>query len=233
MDGGIPMGTLFRRPASAEPRTLDLYDIAYLVGGPPWVVQTVFIALQERGVITIRRARVRLQEAQADQTDRSDQADHPVERALVGLCARRPRRVDDAVTTLSGGPEVAEIQRRLAAGGLLTPLRRRPTRAGRRLLEAAEQDETFPSYAFHGLTALPAGERGRTVSDATPVASGGLGYWGRRLVITAAEDNDIDAHPGSQDGASWWSWGHGGDHGAGHGGGHHSCGGGGGGGGGD
>ncbi|MEU2211514.1 TIGR04222 domain-containing membrane protein [Streptomyces hygroscopicus] len=224
---------MFRRITPAEPRPLDLYDIAYLVGGVQWVAQTVFIALQERGVITIRRARVRVVERRAD---------HPVERALLELCPRS-RRVDDVVPALCGGPEMAEIRARLAAGGLLGPLRRRPTRAGRRRLEAAERDDAYPSYAFHGLAAVPAQERGRAISAATPVASGGLGYWGRRLVITSAvdavdaadaADNGIDAHPGSGSGTHGWSGGQGGDHGGhGGGGGHHSCGGGGGGGGGE
>ncbi|MBP2064988.1 TIGR04222 domain-containing membrane protein [Streptomyces iranensis] len=237
-----------RRPAPAEPPALDLYDIAYLVGGRPWVIQTLLIALQERDVITLRRSRIRATagegaehpgaghpDAERPGAGHPD-AEHPVERALIALCPRS-RPVDHVVPALLGGPELAEIRHRLTAGGLLTRLRGRPTRTGRRRVEAAVREGAFPSYVFYGPVVVPEPARRRAVSDAIPVPTGDPAYWDRNLLI--AYDPD---YPDQESFHTAHGWGddrggsHGGDHGGSHGGdyggGHHSCGGGGGGGGG-
>ncbi|MFJ3922091.1 hypothetical protein [Streptomyces sp. NPDC090022] len=48
------------------------------------------------------------------------------------------------------GGEVALAERQLTARGLLGPLRRRPTRRGRRCLEAARRSGALPAYVFDG-----------------------------------------------------------------------------------
>ncbi|WPB93392.1 TIGR04222 domain-containing membrane protein [Streptomyces malaysiensis] len=235
MDGGIPMWAISRRPASAEPQALDLYDIAYLVGGRRWVIQTVLIALQERDAITLRRSRIR--------TTAGETAEHPVERALIELCPRL-KPVDQVVTALLRGPELEEIRHRLAARGLLTRLRGRPTRTGRRRVEAAVREGALPAYVFYGPLVVPEPARRKAVSAAIPIPTGDPAYWDRNLLLAYdpvypdhesfyeahAWGDDHGGHHGGSHGGD-----HGGDHGGGHGGdhggGHHSCGGGGGGGG--
>ncbi|GAA3365370.1 hypothetical protein GCM10017744_067830 [Streptomyces antimycoticus] len=242
MDGGIPMWVISRRSASAGPQeaagqALDLYDIAYLVGGRRWVIQTLLIALQERDVITLRRSRMHAKAA--------GEAGHPVERALIALC-RRSKPVDHVVPTLLGGPELGAIRDRLASSGLLTRLRGRPTRTGRRRVEAAVREGSLPSYVFHGPVVLPEPARRKAVSAAIPIPNGDPAYWERHTLI--AYDPGYPDHASFYETHSWGddhsgghSGGHSGSHGGGHGGGysgdhgggHHSCGGGGGGGGSD
>ncbi|MCQ8189597.1 TIGR04222 domain-containing membrane protein [Streptomyces rugosispiralis] len=211
----------------------DLYDIAYLVGGRPWVIQTLLMALQERDVITLRRSRIR---ATAGEGAGRPGTEHPVERALIALCPRS-KPVDRVVPALLAGPELAEIRRRLTADGLLTHLRGRPTRAGRRRVETAVREGALPSYVFYGPVVIPEPARRRAVSDAIPIPTGDPAYWDRNLLIAhdpgyLDQESFSTAHGWGDDGGG----GHGGDYGGGHGGdyggGHHSCGGGGGGGGG-
>lgn len=206
MDGGIPMRTIFRRSASTEPRTLDLYEIAYLAGGPLRVAETALITLHERGIVTVQRSRVRAGKTRAD---------HPVERALTELCPYR-KRVRFVLTMLLSGPETEEIGRRLVSYGLLTRSRQRFTAAGRRHVQTAKEDGALPVHVFDGPAALPDPVLRRTVRDAIPIPSG----LGRRLIrMGRALDSDYDSDYGSDFGSHG-----GGDSGAGH----HSCGGGGG-----
>ncbi|MEU8870530.1 hypothetical protein AB0D24_05070 [Streptomyces javensis] len=260
-------------------RRPDLYDVAYLVGGRPWVIQTLLIVLQERDVITLRRSRIRAmvgeraehpgaerpgtqhpgtehpgaehpgaEQAGAEHPGAEHRgAEHPLERALIALCPRSPRSkpVDRVVPALLGGPELTEIRRRLTDDGLLTRLRGRPTRMGRRRVEAALREGALPPYVFHGPVVVPEPARRRAVSDAIPIPTGDPAYWDRNLLI-AYDPEYVDheafyAAHGWGDGDRGGSHGgdhgaHGGDYGGSHGGdyggGHHSCGGGGGGGGG-
>ncbi|WP_171072713.1 TIGR04222 domain-containing membrane protein [Streptomyces sp. DASNCL29] len=230
-------------------RRLDLYDIAYLVGGRPWVIQTLLIALQERDVITLRRSRIRATVGEGAERPVAAHpvehpgAAHPVERALIALCPRS-KPVDRVVPALLVGPELAEIRRRLTDERLLTRLRGRPTRMGRRRVEAAVREGALPSYVFYGPVVVPEPARRRAVSDAIPIPTGDPAYWDRGLLIAydpeyVDQESFYTAHGWGDDrGGS-----HGGDHGAhgadyggshggDYGGGHHSCGGGGGGGGG-
>ncbi|MFJ2200421.1 TIGR04222 domain-containing membrane protein [Streptomyces violaceusniger] len=242
MDGGIPMWAIFRRPASAEPQEAagqapnlydlhdlhDLYDIAYLVGGRRWVIQTLLIALQERDAITLRRSRIHA---------KAGEAEHPVERALIALCPR-PKPVDHVVPTLLHGPELEAIRDRLASGGLLTRLRGRPTRTGRRRVEAAVRAGALPSYVFYGPVVLPEPVRRKAVSAAVPIPNGDPAYWERHVLIAydpgyPDHESFYETHSWGDDHGGGHGGGHGGDHGGSHGGGHHSCGGGGGGGGSD
>ncbi|MGW7692079.1 TIGR04222 domain-containing membrane protein [Streptomyces asiaticus] len=223
----------------------DLYDIAYLVGGRPWVIQTLLIALQERDVITLRRSRIRATagEGAGHSGTGHPGAEHPVERALIALCPRSPRSkpVDRVVPALLRGPELAEIRHRLTADGLLTRLRGRPTRMGRRRVEAAVREGALPSYVFYGPVVVPEPARRRAVSDAIPIPTGDPAYWDRNLLIAydpgyLDQESFYTAHGWGDDGGGSHGGDYGGDYGGGHGGdyggGHHSCGGGGGGGGG-
>ncbi|MGW5447421.1 TIGR04222 domain-containing membrane protein [Streptomyces asiaticus] len=226
-------------------RRLDLYDIAYLVGGRPWVIQTLLIALQERDVITLRRSRIRATVGEGAERPGAELpgAAHPVERALIALCPRS-KPVDRVVPALLVGPELAEIRRRLTDDGLLTRLRGRPTRMGRRRVEAAVREGALPSYVFYGPVVVPEPARRRAVSDAIPIPTGDPAYWDRDLLIAydpeyVDQESFYTAHGWGDDrgGSHGGDHGaHGGDYGGSHGGdyggGHHSCGGGGGGGGG-
>ncbi|WP_413809633.1 TIGR04222 domain-containing membrane protein [Streptomyces sp. OE57] len=227
-------------------RRPDLYDIAYLVGGRPWVIQTLLIALQERDVITLRRSRIRATAGAGAEHSGAEHpgadhpgAEHPIERALIALCPRS-RPVDQVVPALLGGPELAEIRHRLTADGLLTRLRGRPTRMGRRRVAAAVREGTLPPYVFYGPVVVPEPARRRAVSDAIPIPTGGPAYWDRNLLIAydpeyLDQESFYTAHGwgddrgGSHGGDYGGHGGHGG-HGGDYGGGHHSCGGGGGGG---
>ncbi|MGV9851123.1 TIGR04222 domain-containing membrane protein [Streptomyces sp. NPDC003442] len=232
-----------RRPAPAEPPALDLYDIAYLVGGRRWVIQTLLIALQERDAITLRRSRIRATVGEeagplgAEHPGAGHSgAEHPVERALIALCPHS-KPVDRVIPTLLGGPELAEIQRRLAADGLLTRLRGRPTRTGRRRVEAAVREGALPSYVFYGPVVVPEPARRRAVSDAIPIPNGDPAYWDRNLLIAydpeyPDQESFRTAHGWGDDRGGSHGGDYGGSHGGDYGGGHHSCGGGGGGGGG-
>ncbi|MFD0444104.1 MULTISPECIES: DUF2207 domain-containing protein [Streptomyces violaceusniger group] len=246
-------------------RRLDLYDIAYLVGGRPWVIQTLLIALQERDAITLRRSRIRATVGEGAGHPGAERpgaeysgaerpgaghpgaerpgAEHPVERALIALCPRS-KPVDRVVPALLDGPELAEIRRRLTDERLLTRLRGRPTRMGRRRVEAAVREGALPSYVFYGPVVVPEPARRRAVSDAIPIPTGDPAYWDRDLLIAydpeyVDQESFYTAHGWGDDrgGSHGGDQGaHGGDYGGSHagdyGGGHHSCGGGGGGGGG-
>jgi hypothetical protein len=182
------MSALFRRSAAAAPQTLDPYDIAYLAGGRQRVAEAALIALRDRGVITISGPRVRAGE---------ELPCHPVERMLTGLCPRGKSvaRVREGVLR---SPQVKEIGRRLVAYGLLTRFRRRPTRAGRRHLEAARRGGAVPAYVFDGPAVLPERLLRRNVGG-TPRIPSGLG---RSLVrmgkaIDSDSDRDASAHADS------------------------------------
>ncbi|MGY1602701.1 TIGR04222 domain-containing membrane protein [Geodermatophilus sp. SYSU D00815] len=130
-----------RTTMTAVPRLLDLYEIAWLTGGPARVVDTALAALAESGRVT---ATPTGELAATDLRRRS-----PVEAAVLDQLGARPRR---SAATLRW--RVAEDERitalgaRLAAEGLVVPGRGRPfgrgrpvlTRQGRRLLRQLRQD---------------------------------------------------------------------------------------------
>jgi hypothetical protein len=203
------MRTIFRRPASAVTRTLDLYDIAHLAGGPQRVAETAFLGLRERGVIRVRGSWVRAL---------GEPADHPVERALIALCPRG-KSVASVLATVLGGPEMAEIEGRLVSYGLLTRSRHRLTHAGRRHLETAKRDATLPTYVLGGRAAVPDRVLRLTVREAAPRPSGlgrNLMRMGRVLDTDFSTDcdtdsaTDCDTHPDSGSDAGHFSCGGGG-----------------------
>ncbi|MFI1393407.1 TIGR04222 domain-containing membrane protein [Streptomyces sp. NPDC020681] len=198
------MRTILRRPASAAPLTLDQYDIAHLAGGPRRVAETALIALSNRGAVTISGPRVRA-------TGRP--ADHPVERALTALCPKG-KSLAHVLAVVRQCPETDEIGHRLVSYCLLTRSRHRVTHTGRRYLEKAKQEGTFPAYVFDGPNALTDKPLRRAVAEATPLSPGlgrALIRMGRAIDSDAYDNSDGSADSGSGSGAA------------------HSCGGGGGG----
>jgi hypothetical protein len=115
---------------------LDLYEIAFLAGGPDRVVDTAVVALVETGRVRIPSPG---QLAVADPARR-----HPVEGAVLDAIGTQGHRsIDMIVWRLAGDDRVREIGRRLTAAGLLrrTPAwlgrdgrRSVPTAAGKRAL---------------------------------------------------------------------------------------------------
>ncbi|MFJ2343442.1 hypothetical protein [Streptomyces antimycoticus] len=106
----------------------------------------------------------------------------PGRHALIALCPRS-KPADHVVPTLLGGPELEAIRDRLASSGLLTRLRGRPTRTGRRRVEAAVREGALPSYVFHGPVVLPEPARRKAVSAAIPIPNGDPAYWERHTLI--------------------------------------------------
>jgi hypothetical protein len=121
---------------------LDIYDVAYVAGGPERVVDTAVVAL-------VRSGRVRVhspgQLGTVDPTRR-----HPIEAAVLDAMGTTGRRSIDTINwRLSGDDRLDDLGRRLHKAGLVGrtaavgtflhgPHRAlAATRAGRRLLEAA------------------------------------------------------------------------------------------------
>ncbi|MFJ9800176.1 TIGR04222 domain-containing membrane protein [Streptomyces wuyuanensis] len=165
------------RAATGTSEPPDLYEAAFLAGGPGRVADTVVIALCERGTLLMRASRVRA----ADAARREDVTGHPLEQTVLGLCDRSRSTAYVRVAVVRS-PEVEAIGQRLASLGLVTSVRHRTTRAGRRRLKAARRDGSLPRYVFEGPAALPAGPVRRGVVDARPVPTGFADshlHWGR------------------------------------------------------
>jgi hypothetical protein len=182
--------------------TLELYDIAYLAGGPQRVAEAALIRLRDRGVVTVVGPRVRARRGE------DGRADHPVERALVAQCSRGGKSVTFVLAALRNGPEVEAIRRRLVSHGLLTRYRRRPTRAGRRQLAAARRDGmTLPGYVLDGTAAVTDRRLRRTIGNAAPPPSG----LGRTLIRMGKRlDNDHDSNAASDSASGGYADGGGG-----------------------
>ncbi|MES4901737.1 MULTISPECIES: TIGR04222 domain-containing membrane protein [unclassified Streptomyces] len=204
---------IFRRRDTAAPLTLNIYDIAYLAGGPRRVVQTALIALRERGAVRLAGSRVRALRA-------GKPADHPVERALIELCHPIGRRAESVATKVLTGPEVKAIGRRLASWGLLSRRRQLLTLAGRGELKSAKEKGALPAYVFDGPAALPDGRLRSAVKGAvlfSSVVSPSRLDLGRAFEFEYGHDDDRGTGPdsGSESASGWGSH---------SGGGHASCG---------
>ncbi|MEU6707258.1 TIGR04222 domain-containing membrane protein [Streptomyces wuyuanensis] len=165
------------RAATGMSEPLDRYEAAFLAGGPGRVADTVVITLCERGTLLMRASRVRA----ADAARRGDVTRHPLERTVLDLCDRSRRTAQVRIAVVRSA-EVEAIGQRLAALGLVTSVRHRTTRAGRRRLRAARHDASLPRYVFEGPAALPAGPVRRGVVDSRPVPTGFTDshlHWGR------------------------------------------------------
>jgi hypothetical protein len=148
-------------------RQLDVYDIAYLAGGPDRVVDTALVALVESGRVRVHAPG----ELAVVEPGRS----HPVEAAVMDAVGTQGHRSVDTIRwRLAGDERLAGLEASLAAAGLL---RRRPfarrrsdgptwstTKAGRQaLLHAREHppaDRTLDggsalAVALDGRRAMP------------------------------------------------------------------------------
>lgn len=187
------MRTTIRRHVSAAERRLDEYEVAYLAGGPQRVLETALFALRDRGAVTVAGPRVRAVEDTGGPAGHP--ARHPVERAVLASCPRG-RSLAVVAKTVRGGPEVAEIERGLAALGLVTRARHRLTRAGRSRLKAAGEEGTLPAYVFDG----PGAHRDRRLRRAVAGTAVPAGL-GRSLIrMGRAADPDHVHDYGSEDG---------------------------------
>ena len=144
---------------TASRAELDLYDIAYLAGGPERVVDTALVALVESGRVRVHAPG----ELAAAVPDRR----HPVEAAVLdAIGARGHPTVDTIRWRLTDDERLTGLGPSLAAGGLL---RRRtlrgpgawcPTRAGREVLRRLEAQPPV-DRALDGGSALQVALRGR------------------------------------------------------------------------
>jgi hypothetical protein len=175
---------------------LDVYDIAYLAGGPARVVDAVVVAL-------VRAGRVRIHSpGQLATTELSRR--HPVEAAVLDAVGPTGHRsVDTIHWRVADDDRLLEVGRRLRSAGLLgrsgASLRvvrgRRalaPTRVGRRVLrelrtEPALGDAEAMRVALGGREAMTDPRLREEIFERVlpPVAPGGL-----RRRLRAAEDND-------------------------------------------
>jgi hypothetical protein len=141
---------------------LDLYDIAYLAGGPQRVVDTALVALVEAGRVRVHAPG----ELAAAVPDRR----HPVEAALLDAVGTQGHRSVDTIRwRLAGDERLTDIGRALATAGLLRrSIRGREprslTKAGREALRRlAAQPPVDPALdggsaslvALHGRAAMP------------------------------------------------------------------------------
>jgi hypothetical protein len=186
----------------------DLYEIAYLAGGPRRMVETAVVALVENGRLRVDRATGRLHVV-------DPQGRHPVEAVVLDAVGPRGRSFGGRAWRARSDPRLATVADGLARDGLLTrrggvDARERSfwtlsglTRAGRAALRQVRQSPPFPP-ATGGNAALA-------------VALAGPNAWDAELRTAV-----FDYNGGAVGGEGGWGGGFGGD-----------CGGGGGGGGGD
>jgi hypothetical protein len=130
---------------SGAPRTLDVYEIAYLAGGPDRMVDTALVALVQTGRVRVHRpgllATVTLSRR------------HPVEAAVLDAVGPIGHRSVDTIRwRLATDERLLEVGRRLQCEGLLGHTHRlvphlsggrsspAPTHEGRRVLRGLETE---------------------------------------------------------------------------------------------
>ena len=187
--------------ASRAASDLDLYEIAFLAGGPDRVVDTALVALVESGRVRVH--------APGELAVVQPARRHPVEAAVMDAVGTRGHRSIDTVRwRLTGDDRLADLGRSLGDAGLLRRrfrLGRRdvdrpawfPTGSGRQaLLEVTEKPPTDPAMdggsahlvALHGRQAMPDARLRAAIFERPappPVATGGL-----RRRRREAEDGD-------------------------------------------
>jgi hypothetical protein len=127
----------------------DLYEIAYLAGGPRRVVETAVVALVENGRLRVDRATGRLHVVDPHRR-------HPVEAVVLDAVGPRGRSFGGLVWRARSDPRLATVADGLARNGLLTrrggvDARERSfwtlsglTRAGRAALRQVRQNPPSP-----------------------------------------------------------------------------------------
>jgi hypothetical protein len=134
---------------------LDVYDIAYLAGGPDRVVDTALVALVETGRIRVQPPG---QLAVAESGRR-----HPVEAAVLDAVGTRGHRSVDVIRWRLGDDDrVLAVGRRLVAAGLLSRWARVRRRNGHRPVPTAEGRRTLRDLAADPPTD-PASDGGTSV----------------------------------------------------------------------
>lgn len=112
--------------------TLDLYEAAYLCGGPERVALTAVVTMRRDGRIKISLARHRVQVIR-------DQASHPVERAVLDAAPWPGMGLGSVLDEVAGSAAVRSAGDQLRRRGLLGK-HSHPTRAGRKLRDELESD---------------------------------------------------------------------------------------------
>jgi hypothetical protein len=207
---------------------LDVYEAAFLAGGPDRVVETALVALVETGGVRVQRA------GQLSVVD--DRSRHPVEEAVLAAIGPHGYRQFELVRWVAGKDvRLTELTERLRRDGLVSGIRvpwgRRPvvlTTAGRRTLRRLRADPVVTGVAagtsaakvaLHGTGQMPDREQ----RDALFHAPGPHRQWRRTRGWRGAGEPTAGSN-----GAGYWAAGGAANFigcGAGPGGGGHSCGG--------
>jgi hypothetical protein len=150
--------------------TPDVYEIAFLAGGPDRVVDTALVVLVESGRVRVH--------APGELAAVEPVRRHPVEAAVLDAVGTHGHRSIDTIRwRLAGDARITGLGRSLAAAGLARHQRFpgrdawRPTRAGRQLLDRlAEQPPAL--QALDGGSGVPVALHGRAaMADAELRAS--------------------------------------------------------------
>jgi hypothetical protein len=112
--------------------TLDLYEVAYLCGGPERVALTAVVTMGRDGRIKISPARHRVQVAR-------DQASHPVERAALDAAPWPGTGLRSVLDEVAGSAAVRSTGAQLRRRALLGK-HSHLTRAGRKLRDELEDE---------------------------------------------------------------------------------------------
>jgi hypothetical protein len=167
----------------------DLYEVAYLAGGPRRVVETAVVALVEGGRLRVDRSTGRLHVVDPRRR-------HPVETVVLDALGPRGRPVCGVVWRARSDPRLATVADGLARDGLLTrrgavDAREPPfwtlsglTRAGRAALRQVRQDPPSPPVAGG--------------SAALAVALAGPSAWGAELHTAVFDPPPPDTVPPSR-----------------------------------
>ena len=91
----------------------DLYDVAYLAGGPRRVVETAVVALVENGRLRVDRATGRLHVVDPHRR-------HPVEAVVLDAVGARGRSFGGLAWRARSDPRLATVADGLARNGLLS-----------------------------------------------------------------------------------------------------------------
>ena len=130
-----------------DERLLDVYEAAFLAGGPDRVVETALVALVETGRARVQRA------GQLSVVD--DRSRHPVEDAVLAAIGPHGYRQFEVVRWMAGKDErLTALAERLRRDGLISgivlpwpPRRAVLTAAGRRTLRRLRADPVVTGAA--------------------------------------------------------------------------------------